>query len=129
MIKKLTLIIAFFSFVSYYGQTKSIDTIDLKGNWTFCTLSKLDTSYFCKKGWSTFEFKDNGRFRETQGRSNWTGTYSLTGNIFTHKRNPKYGCTAGSIIENIIWINANRFYSQGQEGPGGPTVYTFWQRH
>lgn len=126
----LSFILSLLSFSTLNGQTK-FDTTNLVGLWTYCTTSKLDTSFNCKHGWAKFKFTSKGTFTEMQGindRQKWSGKYSLVGATFTHRRSGKKNMTFGQIIEQIIWINKNKFYSSGTEGPGGPTIYTYWQR-
>lgn len=127
MTKKLFLFLISFLSTNLFGQTMDTTSIDIKGKWTVCLSSKLDLNFNCKKGW-TYVLSDKGTFIEGQGKNQSHGTYTLVGSVFTHTKNKKKNVIYNPIIENITWLDKNRFYSSGQEGIGGPTVYSCWQR-
>lgn len=110
-------------------ESATVDTLNLTfGKWTVCTEMKLSSDYKCTNGWTNYSFEENGNFVENQGAIKWYGKYKLNGTNLTLKRNDEKNVMYGENTYTIIWLDKNKFYSIGQEGPNGPKVYTCFER-
>jgi hypothetical protein len=105
------------------------------GKWTVCTDMKFSKDYQCDKGYTSYEFFKNETFKEDRqpiymGKKMpyVPGKWTLVGNTLTIDEDDDKYHKAFPNVYNIIWLDSNRFYATGQEGPGGPTVYTYFQR-
>jgi hypothetical protein len=119
--------------VSWGQNTIVADTINLAdGKWTVCTETIFSVDYKCTNGWTNYTFDEKGSFVENQENRKWNGKYELNGASLSIKRNDettgKCAVKYGKNIYTIIWLDKNRFYATGQEGPDGPTVYTYFER-
>lgn len=113
-----------------FGQDSiAVDTLNLTiGKWTVCSDMKFSTDYKCTNGWTNYSFDENGNFVENQGSMKWYGEYEFNGTTLSIKRNDEKYIKYGKNTYTIIWLDKNRFYAVGQEGPNGPTVYTYFER-
>ena len=112
-----------------------IDTFKLKGNWTVCTSLSFSKTYNCEKGYVTYEFFENGTFKDPRpsldggGQHLYSmGKWNLINNILTIDYDDTEYSQSPSISYEIIMLTNTKFYTVGQEGENGPTVYTYFQK-
>ena len=102
------------------------------GKWTECQEMKLDSLYNCNKKNIIYTFKNNNTYAEDQDftgqKFNVHGKWILTDTQLTLDPDDTKSTISYPYINPVIWINNDLFYLTGQEGEGGPTVYTYFQR-
>ena len=129
-----TILIVFLSFFAQGQDTILIYNLT-GGKWTVCADMKFFKEYQCDKGYRSYKFFKHGTFKENKQtiymvkkKRYVKGKWTLEGNTLTiDEDDDKYHKVFPNVY-NIIWLDSNRFYTTGQEGPGGPTVYTYFQR-
>jgi len=112
-----------------FGQTL------VGGKWNVCTDMDYDENFSCPSSVLRLEFYADGTFREfTEHVVNsvrydfFTGKWSLSsGKLMLDTDDYKMVKFPPNTV-SILWLNKNMFYIKGQEGPDGPTVYTYYQR-
>lgn len=117
-----------------WGQDRP-STFNLTGGkWTVCVDMKFSKDYQCDKGYTTYEFFGDTYKEDRQPIYNGKkmpfvqGKWTLIGNTLTIDENDDKNHKAFPNVYNIVWLDKDRFYATGQEGTGGPTVYTYFQR-
>lgn len=125
----LATILTLINFIAFSQDTLIINPdFQLSGTWTVCTETTFSKDYKCTNGYINYTFNKNNKFTEHQGKRNWKGKYKINGNYLSIKRNDTKFVKHGTNSYNIIWLDENRFYSIGQEGPGGIDVFTYFEK-
>lgn len=103
------------------------------GKWTVCTDVEFYKDYQCEKGYTSYEFFKNGKFKEDSqpiymGKKlpYVSGKWTFSDNILTVDPDDGKYYKSFPIVFTIIWLDSNRFYAKGQDGTS--TVYTYFQR-
>jgi hypothetical protein len=118
-----------------FGQNKDSLSKQLAGKWTACISMELLDNKPCKSPYTTYQFDINGTYRqnreainEGKKQSYVHGKWKLEGNAFTIDENDTKNGKSEPFVSPMVWVNKNRFYIYGTEGPGGPVVYTYFDR-
>ena len=100
-----------------------------------CADTAFSKDYDCNKGYTSYEFFENGTYKENRqavygGKkySYLSGKWKLNGNSLTIDEDDDQYHKVHARIYDIIWLDNDRFYKTGHEGPGGPIVYTYFHR-
>ncbi len=139
MIRKLVLLfvlsVSFAGYTRLYGQDTVPDYQISGGKWRVCVSMQYSDTFQCTQGYTNYEFTADGRCKENQpgvldGKkvAYKMGDWELSGNTLIIDPDDGKTYTFFPHTYEIIWLDADRFYSVGTEGPGGPTVYTYFQR-
>lgn len=130
----ITLILLFSSCLTFSQDSISTRTI-VGGRWSICTSTKFSKNFQCTKGFTSFEFFEDGTYKENQKRicdktemEYASGKWKIARNILTIDEDDSKCRKSGPRTYKIIWLDNNRFYVKGREGRWGPRVYTYFQR-
>jgi len=119
-----------------FSQTNiSVDTLNFEGKWAVCTEVKFSQDFKCDKGYITYELFPNGTFKDPRpsfdgdGDHEFSlGTWSLKDDKFIIDYYDTENSMTPPMVYKIKFLTKDKFYSIGQEGEGGVTVYTFFQK-
>jgi hypothetical protein len=134
---KILRLISFFilSVTIMKGQKQDSLSKQLGGKWSACTSMVILDDKSCQNSYTSYVFNNNGTYRENREivisgnkQPYVSGKWKIEGNIFTIDEDDKRNYKAEPFVNPMIWVNRNRFYIYGTEGPGGPIVYTYFDR-
>lgn len=130
----ITLILLFSSCLTFSQDTLTTRTM-VGGTWSICTSTKFSKKFQCTKGYTSFEFFEDGTYKQNQKRicnkerfEYASGKWKMARNILTIEENDIECQKNEPRTYKIIWLDNNRFYVKGREGRWGPRVYTYYQR-
>ena len=137
--KKFYLFLAIVALCTSYSFSQAQDTLSNYkipgGTWQVCVSMTYSDTFQCTKGYTSYEFYTDGTYRENReavydGKhvSFVKGKWKLSGNSLDMDENDGKTYKAFPRTYAIVWLDADRFYATGTEGPDGPIVYTFFQR-
>lgn len=131
MKKHILLFIFGFQFLSVYSQS---DSIKLEGKWTICVTGNFSEDFKCEKGYVTYEFFKDGRFKDPRpsiygGEEHpySLGNWILKGNELTIDYDDDEYSKSPPRIYKIKVLSNRTFYEVGEEWPGN-VVYTYFQK-
>ena len=118
---------------SIYCISQTDSTIN--GKWYVCYSMKLDSSENCNSNkYVTYDFHSDGTYSDSREyiingkKHKYHGTWGFNGTILTIDAADENGMSIPVQNFEIIWLNDSLFYTVGTEGPGGPTVYTYFKK-
>jgi hypothetical protein len=111
-----------------------LDTFKLKGHWTVCTSLDFSKDFYCDKGYMTYEFFENGTFKDPRpsvdggGQHQFSlGKWTLKDSILTIDYDDTEFSQSPQRSLKIFFLTKDKFYHIGQEG-NGVTVYTYFRK-
>lgn len=127
----------FFISLMVLKTTFSQKTLSFKlpGKWTVCDSFTFSKEFDCKNGYMTYEFFDNGTFKDPRpskdaygDHASSMGEWRLQNNILVIDYNDVGSFKNPPKIYEIKFINNTLFYASGREGENGPIAYTYFQK-
>jgi hypothetical protein len=114
------------------SQTDSI----IAGKWDVCYNMKLNSSENCNSSkYVTYDFHSDGSYSDSREyiingkKHKYHGSWVFNGIILTIDAADENGISIPAQKFEVFWLNDTLFYSEGTEGPGGPTVYTYFKKN
>ena len=131
----LLLCFCYLQLTDSFGQARPlVDTFGLKGHWTVCTSLNFSKDFSCDKGYMTYEFFENGTFKDPRpsldggGQHSFSlGKWTLTNSVLTIDYDDTNFFQSPPRTIKVFFLTNKKFYSTGREGENGVTVYTYYQ--